>query len=188
MKIIRKSRIWLRKKESTYSVFVRLSCSSGLILPAEALCEVEEKEIITIMCTHVLWKRWGRRLSTNQRYFIALRHYSFSWHIMFLIKIACELIKMFIRVLFFFFLLLLPWPCFSSTFMLKLSSILIPLLLLATNLAHRFYIKLAKTNKLNWKPLILKWPQKTEDGGGERPASLTLKPKLMQLASSKSIY
>lgn len=136
---------------------------------------------------HVLWKRWSRRLSTNQRYFIALRHYSFSWHIMFLIKIACELIKMFIRVLF-FFLLLLPRPCFSSTFMLKLGSILIPLLLLATNLAHRFYIKLAKTNKLNWKPLILKWPQKTEDGGGECPASLTIKPKLMQLASSKSIY
>lgn len=73
---------------------------------------------------------------------------------MFLIKIACELIKMFIRV--FFFLLLLSWPCFSFTFMLKLGSILIPLLLLATNLAHRFYIKLAKTNKLIRKQVILK--------------------------------
>lgn len=64
---------------------------------------------------------------------------------MFLIKIACELIKMFIRAL--FFLTLLTQPCFSFTFMLKLRTTLILLLLLATNLADSLYIKLAK-NKI----------------------------------------
>lgn len=59
---------------------------------------------------------------------------------MFLIKIACELIKMFIRAL--FFLILLTWPCFFFTFMLKLGSILILLLLLATDLADSLYVKL----------------------------------------------
>lgn len=53
---------------------------------------------------HMPWERWSRRLSKKPSYFIALRHYSFSWHIMFLIKIACELIKVFTQALFCLFL------------------------------------------------------------------------------------
>lgn len=132
----------------------------------------------------MLWKRWSRRLSRKHRYFIALRHYSFSWHIMFLIKIACELIKMFIQAPFFFFFpILLTWPCFFFTFMLKLSSILILLLLLATNLADSLYINLAfkKTNLK--KKLILNDRRKRM-----MLVFLMLKPKLMKLAWRKSVY
>lgn len=44
----------------------------------------------------------------NPATFIAHRHYSFPWHIMFLIKIAHELIKMFIQSLF------PPYGCFVT--------------------------------------------------------------------------
>lgn len=92
------------KKENetvTHGIFLQFSYLVQLILLTEVLFDWNRRRKSFLNnSVHVPWKRWSRRLSRKPSYFIALRHYSFSWHIMFLIKITCELIKMFTRALF----------------------------------------------------------------------------------------
>ena len=109
----------------------------------------------------VLWERQSRRLSKKPTYFIALRHYSFSWHIMFLIKIACELIKIFTQALFFsLFALVL---CYSFSFLVKFTFILTLLSLPAATLAKSLYITKKKNLILRTHPKVTRGK-----GGGQR--------------------
>lgn len=140
--------LWVKKeKESPHTAYfciILLFCSTHFVSRVSLWLWKRRRKSFLNNNIHLPWERWSRRLSKKLSYFIALRHYSFPWHIMFLIKIACELIKIFTRAL--------PppplaWvPCYSWSFLVKLSFILTLLPLSATALAESLYTKLTEKN------------------------------------------
>lgn len=110
--------LWVKKeKESPHTAYfciILLFCSTHFVSRVSLWLWKRRRKSFLNNNIHLPWERWSRRLSKKLSYFIALRHYSFPWHIMFLIKIACELIKIFTRALF------PPASCMGSLLLLKL--------------------------------------------------------------------